>query len=80
MPDLTFEEWHRTGYENGWCGPALCYTHDGVPTSTAEDEAWENGDDPCIHVVRLYEDNDMKTAVEQNHSPSQWRASNAGLV
>jgi hypothetical protein len=32
-----------------------------------------------MHILRLYEDLEMKKAVEENHSPSVWRASNAGF-
>jgi hypothetical protein len=75
---MDFEEWIRIGVENGWAGPPVCYTHDGLPTTVDEDEEFETGD-PCIHIVRLYEDTDEKSGVEENHSPSMWRASNRGL-
>jgi len=71
--DRDFEDWIRRGVEEGWCGPPVCSTHDGVPTSENEDfELW-NGWDTCVHVIRLYEDRKMKAAVESNHSPSLWR-------
>lgn len=70
---MEFDEWMKIGIENGWCGPAVCYTHDGLPTSELDDEEWENGGDPCIHIIRLYEDEEHKTAIEINHSPSNWR-------
>lgn len=70
---LSFDDWMRIGIERGWCGPAVCYTHDGLPTTESDDEEWENGGDPCIHIIRLYEDEEHKKAVESNHSPSNWR-------
>lgn len=70
--ELTFEEWHKQGMEKGWVGPSICYTHDGLPTSVVEDEEFEEGD-PCIHVLRLYEDDNVRLGVELNHSPSTWR-------
>ena len=73
-----FEEWLRIGVENGWCGPSVCYTHDGLPTSEAEDNEFEESD-PCIHVIRLYEDEGTKLGVEANHPPSVWRATNRGI-
>lgn len=76
----TFEEWLAEGYQNGWCGPAICHTHDGLPMSDEEYQAFEDGEDPCMHVIRLYEDTEQKAAVEENHTPSQWRASNSGLI
>jgi hypothetical protein len=78
MMDIDFEEWLRQGVENGWAGPAVCYTHDGLPTTEAEDTEFEEND-PCIHIIRLYDDAEQKKAVEANHSPSVWRASNRGI-
>lgn len=69
---MTFEEWIVEGLRNKWCGPAVCYTHDGLPTTALEDEAFDETD-PCLHIIRLYESPDMATQVEENHSPSVWR-------
>jgi len=68
-----FDEWIAVGIKNGWCGPPVCYTHDGLPTSSAEDSEFEGGSDPCMHIIRLYEDGTMKRDIEENHSPSTWR-------
>lgn len=76
---MTFEEWHKIGFDAGFCGPVVCITHDGLPTTAEEDNELEEFD-PCVHVLRLYETTEIKTAVEENHSPSLWRASNVGLV
>ena len=70
---MTFDEWLRTGMDCGWCGPAVCSTHDGTPTSEAEDDDLEDGADPCVHILRLYESAEIRAAVESNHSPSLWR-------
>lgn len=75
----SFDEWLRYGFNKGWCGPAVCEMHDGVPMSEQEGQAFDAGYDPCIHIIRLYEDLTVKAAVEAAHSPSQWRASNQGL-
>lgn len=69
---MTFDEWLRVGMDNGWCGPAVCAIHDGLPTTAGEDQALEMGD-PCIHVVRLYDEMATKEMVEANHAPSVWR-------
>lgn len=69
---MDFNDWLAIGMENNWCGPAICYTHDGLPTTVDEDEEFEEGD-PCIHIIRLYDDQDKRLAVEFNHSPSEWR-------
>lgn len=71
-----FDAWLRTGMDSGWCGPPVCDTHDGTPTTEGEDDAFMDGDDPCVHVLRLYPDSETKTAVEDNHSPSVWRRTN----
>jgi hypothetical protein len=72
---MTFDEWITYGIEKGWCGPPVCYTHDGLPMSEQEYAEFDEGQDPCTHIVRMYEDIDMKKEVEDNHSPSQWRNS-----
>ena len=73
-----FEQWLEVGYANGWVGAPICSTHDGIPTSASEDAEFEEGD-PCVHILRLYENMEEKIAVEENHGPSVWRASNIGL-
>jgi hypothetical protein len=74
---MDFEAWLKMGYDNGWVGPDVCVTHDGVPMTASEDSEFETGD-PCVHVMRLYESTDVKRDVEENHSPSVWRATNKG--
>jgi hypothetical protein len=76
---IDFDSWLQEGVTKGWVGPSICYTHDGLPTSQAEDEEFEESD-PCIHILRLYEDPTVKLAVEENHSPSIWRATNNGIA
>jgi len=49
-----FREWLRVGVERGWCSEPVCATHDGLPRTDAEDQAWEDGWDPCEHAVRLW--------------------------
>lgn len=68
----SFEEWMAHGIKMGWAGPPVCYTHDGLPMSGDEIDDFES-QDPCIHIVRLYESVGHKLAVENEHSPSQWR-------
>lgn len=72
-PPLTFDEWISHGITEGWAGPPVCSTHDGTPTSAAEDDDFYAGHDPCIHIIRLYPDHTTRDAVETNHTPSQWR-------
>lgn len=70
---MNVDEWLRYGIDHGFCGPVVCSTHDGVPTTAEEDMMQGEGDDPCIWVLRLYDDDVMRNDVETNHSPSQWR-------
>lgn len=76
---MDFDEWLQVGLTKGWCGPAVCQTHDGIPISEREDAEFEDGNDPCINIIRLYEDKEQKAAVEAAHSPSIWRATNSGF-
>jgi len=73
---MTFDEWIAVGMAQGWCGPPCCVPHDGIGTTEAEDTDYEDGGDPCYHVIRLYEDDTVKAAVEANHAPSVWRRTN----
>jgi len=79
MNKKSFDEWLQEGISLGFCGPAICYPHDGLPLTELEDEQFREGGDPCIHILRLYEDKEIKIAVEKNHSPSIWRATNSGF-
>lgn len=74
---LDFDEWLRLGMEMGFCGPAVCYTHDGFPMSEIEEEEFSESD-PCVHMIRLYFDEEHKAQVEENHSPSVWRKPHQG--
>lgn len=65
--------WLQQGVDAGYCGPAVCATHDGLPTTADEDEDFDDGHDPCIFVIRAYECDEIKRAVEENHPPSEWR-------
>lgn len=71
--EMSFDEWARIGLLRGWAGPPVCSTHDGIPSSAEEEEQFEEGYDPCVHVMRLYEEPEVRVAVESNHAPSQWR-------
>ena len=49
-----FYDWLASGIEKGWVSDPFCYTHDGDPYMTEEEEQeWEDGGDPCSHVVKL---------------------------
>lgn len=71
---MDMNEWLKYGYEQGWVGPAVCFPHDGLPSTPEEDE----DGDMCIHILRLYESPEQKQTIEENHSASVWRATNQG--
>jgi hypothetical protein len=77
--ETTFDEWVEEGYIRGWIGAPVCNTHDGTPISEEELAEFDEGGDPCVHVLRLYESPEQKEQVECAHSPSLWRAANRGL-
>lgn len=81
LPDkhADFDEWLEEGYVRGWIGPPICETHDGLPMSDKELQEFDEGGDPCIHILRLYEDKEAKDSVECSHGPSIWRATNISL-
>ena len=50
-----FYEWLQKGIDRKWCTDVACSTHDVVEMTDEEMEAWEEGWDPCIFVVRIWE-------------------------
>ena len=51
-------EWLQIGIDNGWVTEPFCMTHDGDPYMTEEEqEEWEDGGDPCAHVIKFIEQN-----------------------
>lgn len=68
-----FEVWLAYGQQNNFIGPIVCALHDGIPTTSAEDEALFDDWEPCLPIMRVYRDIPEAKAVEANHSPSQWR-------
>lgn len=51
--ELSFEAWLQYGVDSGYCSEQFCDTHDGPPMHESEEFAWEEGGDPCLHMVRL---------------------------
>ena len=50
-----FGAWLETGIDRGWVTEPFCTTHDGGFQYMGEEEIqeWEEGGDPCCHVVRI---------------------------
>ena len=55
---MTFDEWLEFGINNKYCSREYCSTHDSGPMVETEELAWEDGFDPCMHVVRLGSEKD----------------------
>ena len=46
--------WLQVGIDNKWVSDPCCYTHDGDPYMTEEEEKeWEEGGDPCSPVLKI---------------------------
>lgn len=50
---MDFDEWLAYGIANGFCSEQVCETHGWIPSTETEDVLFEQGHDPCRHVVRL---------------------------
>jgi len=53
---MSFDHWLKFGIEQGFCGEGLCIQHEGTPFTPDEEQRYENGDDPCVPVVRVFPD------------------------
>lgn len=62
---MDFHDWLAIGREHGYCSLPVCETHDGVPTSQTEQDEWDEGYDPCIHVIRVYSSPEHMEEVER---------------
>jgi len=51
--EMNFDEWIQYGIDKGFCSEQYCDVHDGPPFSMSEAIVWDDGGDPCVHVVRL---------------------------
>lgn len=59
--DLSPEEqefgiWLSNGIDRGWISEPYCHTHDGGMQYMSEEEIeeWDQGGDPCEHVIRIF--------------------------
>lgn len=67
------DEWIELGVKMGWCSPPICEPHDGLPMSEDEAQQYEEGHDPCLHLIRLYNNEEHRLAVEAFSAPAVWR-------
>lgn len=63
---LDFFEWRDLGIVNGWISEPFCDTHDSGYMTEEEEVAWENGEDPCMTVFRVWEEK-IETDINQQN-------------
>ena len=51
---MNYEQWIEYGIKQGWTSGIVCQTHDLTPMTDEEVDAWEDGYDPCIPILRLW--------------------------
>ena len=47
--------WIREGIEQGFCSDVVCRTHSNDYPRESEAEAFLDGEDPCVFVLRLWD-------------------------
>jgi hypothetical protein len=65
--NMEYFEWRDLGISKGWISDPFCDTHSAGPITDEEDQAWENGEDPCMFVFRIYEEK-IKHEIEVQES------------
>jgi hypothetical protein len=55
--NMNFFEWRDFGIAKGWISEPFCDTHDAGHLTDEEEQAWEDGQDPCMPVFRIWEEN-----------------------
>lgn len=73
LSKIDFDTWMEIGLVRGFVGPPVCSTHDGLPLSEEEEAEFEDGGDPCVHVIRPYGSEEEKQSVERNHPATTYR-------
>jgi hypothetical protein len=53
---MNFEEWLSYGIKQKFCTDIVCGTHDGVPYTPEEEAEWDEGNDPCAPLLRIWGD------------------------
>ena len=54
---MDFFDWRDLGIANGWISEPFCDTHDAGYLTEEEEKEWEEGNDPCMPVFRIWEEN-----------------------
>lgn len=53
--DLSYEQWVAVGVEAGWVSEPACAMHDLPPMTPAELEAFNDDEDHCLFVLRIWD-------------------------
>ena len=60
--------WLEYGKQQGWIVPnVVCQTHAPMPMTDEEIQEYDDGGDPCIHVIRIFE-----SETEQKKALKNW--------
>lgn len=65
---MDVHEWIELGVKNKFCSKPICNTHEGPPMSEEELNEFDEGFDPCIHVIRVYSDTEQHQKVEDHQN------------
>ena len=69
---MTFDEWMQYGIDMKWALPVTCANHDGVPMDEEEEDAIDEGHDPCINVIRVCQPSEYD-GIYNNTTAMKWR-------
>lgn len=53
--DMDYNKWLAYGQREGWISNVYCEVHESTPLTDAEYADFDNGVDPCVFVVRIYD-------------------------
>lgn len=67
MPEMDVSEWIEYGRRRDWISEPFCDIHDVIPLTPVERNDLEIGSDPCITVIRLYENPEQKAEAEKDN-------------
>jgi hypothetical protein len=59
---MTFAEWLQQGIDQGWVSDINCVTHKWLPVTKEEDEEMQEGHDPCVYGIRIWQASGFDTA------------------
>jgi hypothetical protein len=75
MTAPTFEEWLDQGIKLGHCSPVICNTHDGNGLTEEQEAEFDDGGDPCVFVIQVFETDEDRVFLFENFPPFKYRLS-----